>query len=34
VEIPKGAQIADGIDGVRKAVREQLANGRSDQDLH
>lgn len=27
VEIPKGAQIADGIDGVRKAVREQLANG-------
>ena len=27
VEIPKGAQIADGVDGVRKAVREQLANG-------
>lgn len=27
IEIPKGAQIADGIDGVRKAVREQLANG-------
>jgi len=27
VEIPKGAQIADGIDGVRKAVREQLSNG-------
>jgi imidazolonepropionase-like amidohydrolase len=27
VEIPRGAQIADGIDGVRKAVREQLANG-------
>ena len=25
--IPKGAQIADGVDGVRKAVREQLANG-------
>ena len=27
VDIPRGAQIADGIDGVRKAVREQLANG-------
>jgi imidazolonepropionase-like amidohydrolase len=27
VVIPKGAQIADGIDGVRKAVREQLAHG-------
>ena len=27
IDIPKGAQIADGIDGVRKAVREQLANG-------
>jgi imidazolonepropionase-like amidohydrolase len=27
VEIPHGAQLADGIDGVRKAVREQLANG-------
>jgi imidazolonepropionase-like amidohydrolase len=27
VDIPKGAQIADGVDGVRKAVREQLANG-------
>lgn len=27
VSIPKGAQIADGVDGVRKAVREQLANG-------
>jgi imidazolonepropionase-like amidohydrolase len=25
--IPRGAQIADGVDGVRKAVREQLANG-------
>jgi imidazolonepropionase-like amidohydrolase len=27
VDIPKGVQIADGVDGVRKAVREQLANG-------
>jgi imidazolonepropionase-like amidohydrolase len=27
VQIPKGAQIADGVEGVRKAVREQLANG-------
>lgn len=27
VPIPYGAQLADGIDGVRKAVREQLANG-------
>ena len=27
VEIPKGAQIADGIEDLRKAVREQLANG-------
>ncbi len=27
VVIPKGAQIADGVDGVRKAAREQLSNG-------
>jgi imidazolonepropionase-like amidohydrolase len=27
VVVPRGAQIADGIDGVRKAVREQLSNG-------
>jgi len=27
VEIPRGAQIADGVDGVRKAVREQLSKG-------
>jgi imidazolonepropionase-like amidohydrolase len=27
VDIPKGAQLADGVEGVRKAVREQLANG-------
>lgn len=27
VQIPRGAQIADGVDGVRKAVREQLSNG-------
>lgn len=27
VEIPKGAQLADGVDGVRKAVREQIGNG-------
>jgi imidazolonepropionase-like amidohydrolase len=27
VSIPRGAQLADGVDGVRKAVREQLANG-------
>jgi len=26
-EIPKGAQVADGVDGVRKAVREQIAAG-------
>ncbi|MEW5975487.1 MAG: amidohydrolase family protein [Acidobacteriota bacterium] len=26
-EVPKGAQIADGVDGVRKAVREQLGHG-------
>jgi imidazolonepropionase-like amidohydrolase len=26
-EVPKGAQEADGVDGVRKAVREQLAAG-------
>jgi imidazolonepropionase-like amidohydrolase len=25
--VPKGAQVADGIDGVRKAVREQVAAG-------
>jgi len=27
VEIPRGAQLADGVDGVRKAVREQIGNG-------
>jgi imidazolonepropionase-like amidohydrolase len=27
IDIPRGAQIVDGVDGVRKAVREQLANG-------
>jgi len=27
VRVPKGAQEADGVDGVRKAVREQIANG-------
>jgi imidazolonepropionase-like amidohydrolase len=27
ITIPRGAQLADGVDGVRKAVREQLANG-------
>src|SRR5262245_31668917 len=27
VDIPRGAQLADGIDGVRQAVREQLAGG-------
>jgi imidazolonepropionase-like amidohydrolase len=27
VQIPRGAQLADGVDGVRKAVREQLGNG-------
>lgn len=27
VDIPRGAQLVDGVDGVRKAVREQLANG-------
>jgi imidazolonepropionase-like amidohydrolase len=26
-DIPKGAQVADGIDGVRRAVREQIAAG-------
>lgn len=25
--LPKGAEVADGIDGVRKAVRRQIANG-------
>lgn len=27
VEIPRGAQLVDGVDGVRKAVREQLGFG-------
>jgi imidazolonepropionase-like amidohydrolase len=27
IDIPKGAQIADGVDAVRKAVREQMGNG-------
>jgi imidazolonepropionase-like amidohydrolase len=27
VSIPKGAQIVDGVDAARQAVREQLANG-------
>jgi imidazolonepropionase-like amidohydrolase len=26
-DIPKGAQVADGVDGVRRAVREQIAAG-------
>jgi imidazolonepropionase-like amidohydrolase len=26
-EVPKGAQVADGADGVRRAVREQIAAG-------
>lgn len=26
-DVPKGAQVADGVDGVRKAVREQVAAG-------
>ena len=26
-DVPKGAQVADGVDGVRKATREQIANG-------
>jgi imidazolonepropionase-like amidohydrolase len=26
-DVPKGAQVADGVDGVRKAVREQIAAG-------
>ena len=26
-DMPKGAQVADGVDGVRKAVREQIAAG-------
>ena len=26
-EVPKGAQVADGVDGVRRAVREQIAAG-------
>ncbi len=26
-ELPKGAQVADGVDGVRRAVREQIAAG-------
>ena len=26
-EVPKGAQVADGVDGVRKATREQIAAG-------
>jgi len=26
-EMPKGAQVADGVDGVRRAVREQVAAG-------
>ncbi len=26
-DLPKGAQVADGVDGVRKAVREQVAAG-------
>ena len=26
-EVPKGAQVADGVDGVRVAVREQIAAG-------
>jgi imidazolonepropionase-like amidohydrolase len=27
VDIPHGAQLADGVDALRRAVREQLANG-------
>ncbi|MAG58228.1 MAG: amidohydrolase [Planctomycetes bacterium] len=27
LDIPKGAQVADGVDGCRKAVREQIAAG-------
>jgi imidazolonepropionase-like amidohydrolase len=26
-DVPKGAQVADGIDGLRRAVREQIAGG-------
>lgn len=26
-EVPKGAQVADGVDGLRRAVREQIAAG-------
>lgn len=26
-DVPKGAQVADGVDGVRKATREQIAAG-------
>lgn len=26
-DVPKGAQVADGVDGVRKAAREQIAAG-------
>ena len=26
-QVPKGAQVADGVDGVRRAVREQIAAG-------
>lgn len=26
-DVPKGAQVADGVDGVRRAVREQIAGG-------
>lgn len=26
-DVPKGAQVADGVDGVRKAVRQQIAAG-------
>jgi imidazolonepropionase-like amidohydrolase len=26
-EVPKGAQVADGVDGMRRAVREQIAAG-------
>ena len=27
LDMPHGTQVADGVDGVRKAVREQVANG-------
>jgi imidazolonepropionase-like amidohydrolase len=27
IELPYGTQVADGVDGVRKAVREQIRNG-------